>query len=175
MKFNYVYMIKDKTTGEFYIGLRSCDINPKDDQYMGSMKTWSRMKYFNKDNLNKTILSIHETRKEASKIENELIKLFIEDPLNRNYYIPDSKFHTYGLKGEKSATFGRKHSSKTKELMSDIAKKRPASNRKIVLDLNNGIFYDSIKDAWKTLYYNIPFGTFFHRYKENNYYKNLVV
>lgn len=174
MKFNYTYIIKDIKTNEFYIGVRSSNKKPQDDEYMGSMKTWVRMEGFNKNNLRKTILSTYETREEACKVENELIKLFINDPLNRNYYIPDMKFHTNGLSGEKSGTFGRKHSDETKRIMSELAKNRIASNKKMVLDLDSGIYYSTIKEYWTALHNKIPFGTFYHRYKNRNY-KNLVI
>ena len=50
MKRFYIYRIEEKFTKEFYWGSRTCKCVPKEDPYMGSMKTWKP----NKENLIKT-------------------------------------------------------------------------------------------------------------------------
>jgi hypothetical protein len=79
---HYIYNILDKITGEFYIGVRSCKCDVDKDSYMGSMSTWKP----DKTKLTKTVLREFDSRKEANVAENELIRLFIKDPLNRNYH-----------------------------------------------------------------------------------------
>ena len=86
MKTHYTYLILDKETKEFYIGVRTCEGDPKEDTYMGSMATWKRQENFNQDRHKKTILSVYATREEANEAEFELIEKFYKDPLNRNYH-----------------------------------------------------------------------------------------
>lgn len=90
---HYTYLIREVETGEFYIGVRSCKCEPNTDKYMGSMVTWKP----NKSNLVKTILREFNSREEAMSVEDELIKLFVKDGLNRNYNI-SGNFHAFGLK-----------------------------------------------------------------------------
>jgi len=91
---HYVYRLDDPITNEFYIGSRSCNCNIDDDTYMGSYYTW---KPEDKSRLIKTIL-----KSDFGEIENcvnyeaELIREYIDDDLNRNYYIPNSGFHRLG-------------------------------------------------------------------------------
>ena len=84
--FHYTYLIIDTKTQEFYIGVRTCEGDPLEDPYMGSMATWTRQENFNRDRHKKTVLSTYPTREEANEAEETLIKKFIKDPLNRNYY-----------------------------------------------------------------------------------------
>lgn len=42
-KFNYVYKIVNTKTNEFYIGVRSCDCDIKEDKYMGSSSIWTKL------------------------------------------------------------------------------------------------------------------------------------
>jgi hypothetical protein len=95
-EYHYTYLLIDPVTGQFYIGSRTCKgVTPQEDtKYMGSMKAW---KPENKSRLKKTILSEFTTRKEADLHEGELQKLFINDPLNENYYIQTVGFSTLGL------------------------------------------------------------------------------
>lgn len=89
------------------------------------------------------------------------------------------------MKGDKNPMYGRKHSNTTKEKISKSKKGKPltdaqikhhknligkkysdeinkkkASNNKIVIDLNTGVFYESIAEASK--YYNYNLGTLRH-------------
>jgi len=91
-KIFYTYMLINRPTGEFYIGSRGSKIEPNLDTYMGSMKTWK----VDKTLLDKVIIRTFSTREDVMKHESELISLFIKDPLNRNYYIPDKGFYNKG-------------------------------------------------------------------------------
>jgi hypothetical protein len=91
----YVYKILDKITNEFYIGSRGCIGNPMDDCYMGSMVKWKP----NKNNLTKEIIkSDFLDRSSAIFYEQTLINECINNPLNKNYHIPNQGFHTDGRK-----------------------------------------------------------------------------
>jgi hypothetical protein len=71
-------------TGEYYIGVRSCECSPFDDPYKGSMKTWK----VDKAKLVKQILTTFESREEANFHESLIIETHIGDSLNRNYCVP---------------------------------------------------------------------------------------
>ena len=128
---HYVYFIEDPVTKEFYIGVRSCKCEIKDDPYMGSMSTWKP----DKSKLVKTIFDEYKTREEANKMELNLLQYYINKndfPLNRNYHITDIGFCNLGKKcstetkekmsvahmNMKPGMSGKKHSNETKEKMS---------------------------------------------------------
>jgi hypothetical protein len=140
---HYVYRLEEKETGEFYIGSRTCKVDPTLDKYLGSMITWKP----NKLNLVKTIIkSGFITRDECNEYERKLIIENVDNSLNRNYSIPGGKFHTqdrgqyvdnkgkvYRLHSDdnlieelnlKPFWEGRKHSEESKRKMSEKAKER---------------------------------------------------
>jgi hypothetical protein len=104
---HYVYKITEKITNEFYYGVRTCDCNPIDDPYMGSMITWKP----NKNNLLKEILCEFNSRDAASEFESTVIKDNITHPLNKNY-------HT----GQSLAFYGKSHYEETKIKVSKTMK-----------------------------------------------------
>jgi hypothetical protein len=112
---HYVYKIEDSITNEFYFGSRTCKCNPSNDKYMGSMQTWKP----NKLNLTKTILCDEFlNREDAILMEAQLISEHINNPLNRNYYIPNKGFHTVGYgywTGKTGPNTGKKHTYEVKE------------------------------------------------------------
>jgi len=133
---HYVYRLTDRTTQEYYYGVRSCKGNPKDDSYMGSMKVWKP----NKNNLIKEIIMEFGSRKEAVNFEYELIIKNIKHPLNRNYgwerydglmgfygksHNEDTKqkikeaMSKYDRSGENNPFYGKKHSSESKNKISN--------------------------------------------------------
>lgn len=93
----YAYKLTDKTTNEFYYGSRSCFGKATDDtEYLGSMTTWKP----NKSNLIKEIIrDDFLSRDELMKFESNIIKENINNPLNRNYHIPNERFHNDGSAG----------------------------------------------------------------------------
>lgn len=123
---HYIYEVKEKFTGEFYWGSRTCKCDPKDDHYMGSMCGWKP----NKKNLVKTCIIEYETREKAYDAEEIVIGFYIDKkkfPLNRNYHTTKN-WRCQGLKkpeghqkGEKNSMYGRKRpdtalwNSKTKK------------------------------------------------------------
>lgn len=97
----YVYRVTDPSTGEYYIGSRSCRCSISDDPYMGSMSTWKP----DKRKLVKLVLrSDFQTRADAMQFEIETISNCIKDPLNRNYHIPNLGFSSWGRRGVNSNT-----------------------------------------------------------------------
>ena len=147
--YHYVYKLEHMETREFYIGSRSCKCHPSMDSYKGSMLTWKA----DKNKLIKTIIKEDfSNRSEANLYESELIRKFIDGPLNMNFHIPGEKFHTVGmasvidmngniflvdkdderiLNGElKHVWRGKKHSDVSKKIMSDSAKNRKITTEK---------------------------------------------
>jgi hypothetical protein len=91
---HYTYKITDPVTGEFYFGSRSHN-NPEVDSYMGSYRVWEPE---DKSRLIREIIrDDFVSREDVVENEAELISEYINDILNRNYYIPDKGFHTLGL------------------------------------------------------------------------------
>ncbi len=131
MKRHYVYRLEDRTTGEFYWGVRSCNCNPEDDKYMGSMSTWKP----NKNNLDKVIYREFNSREEANESEMCIIEMFIDKkiyPLNRNYHNPKIGFCTLGLKLSdevKSKMIGRKKSLSHRANLSKSLKGKVSPNK----------------------------------------------
>ncbi len=130
--FHYTYRLTDPNTNEFYIGVRSCKCAIKKDSYMGSMKAWK----VDKSTLVKEIIGTYETRVEANKAESEIITLYIDNPLNRNYHIPPFTFHNYGRKLSdehrkklSEAHKGKKLSDEHKKKLSDAKKGNKAWNK----------------------------------------------
>lgn len=73
--YHYIYRIDRPTTGEWYVGIRSCKCWPTDDvNYLGSGKVIkAKVKKHGRDAFTKTILAIVETREEAARIEAALV------------------------------------------------------------------------------------------------------
>jgi len=136
---HYTYKITNSLTQEFYIGVRSCEREIKDDPYMGSSSLWNRQ-YIraNKGNLSKEIIKPFESRIDANKAESDLIEEFILDNLCINKYIPKyykeymRRFVTEETKRlqsinntkENNPFFGKTHTEETKQKLSKARKER---------------------------------------------------
>jgi hypothetical protein len=133
MKTHYTYILLHRETGEFYIGVRTCEGNPENDNYKGSMSTWKP----DKSKLDKKVLRTFDTRKEANTHEIELLKLFVKDPLNRNYHIPSEGFNTQGI--VRSEETRKKMSEQRKGIKySEETKRKMSESRKGVIPWNKG-------------------------------------
>jgi hypothetical protein len=85
-KFSYVYRIDHPETGQYYIGLRSCNCSPEDDKYMGSgIKITRAIESRGIENFKKTILEVFTDRTSAAELERSLVdEARLEDPLCLN-------------------------------------------------------------------------------------------
>ena len=69
-KNHYTYLLQSKTDDMMYIGVRSCECQPEDDNYWGSSKNLPKGKYKNLSDLcDKFILGKFDTREDAIKDE----------------------------------------------------------------------------------------------------------
>jgi Helix-turn-helix domain len=82
---NYVYMISNNATGEYYIGVRSATGDIQNDNYFGS-GSWALKQ--SRSEITKTIIGVYNTRKEAELAEKFHINKHSENPLLRNKYLP---------------------------------------------------------------------------------------
>jgi hypothetical protein len=83
-KTHYVYRVTDISSGEYYIGCRSCEGKPEHDSaYMGS-GTWPLSALREKRPLTKKVIAVFGTREEAEVEERQLIAGAAKDPLCRN-------------------------------------------------------------------------------------------
>ena len=128
-KYHYNYKVVNVKTQEFYIGVRSCSCNIEDDSYMGSSSVWNKLyvKEHSSD-LQKIIIKVFNTRKEANVGEVELLSQVSNDPLciNRYFdYTPDmtgtkqtpewiAKRIRYG---EANGMYGKHHTEESKNKM----------------------------------------------------------
>jgi hypothetical protein len=72
--FNYVYKITSKIDGKIYVGVRSCNCNMHEDNYLGSGIALKRaIKKYGKEFFTKEILFNFSTNKEAFLKEAELV------------------------------------------------------------------------------------------------------
>lgn len=84
--YHYVYKITNKLSGEYYIGLRSSNVIPTQDKYMGSgTRILNSINKYGCESFSKEILECFESRELASKKEEELVNLeTLKDPLCLN-------------------------------------------------------------------------------------------
>ena len=113
--YHYTYEIKNKTTGQMYIGLRSCSCNPANDNYYSSSITLNRrIVEEGIENFDKKILQLFPTREDASQHEIDLQELY-----------DVSKNPMFYNKAKSTSTWfhcdwtGRKHSEETKKKLSN--------------------------------------------------------
>jgi hypothetical protein len=105
--YHYVYKIEDPKTNEYYFGSRSCKCFPSQDDYMGSMCTWSKEEgYDSTRHIKKILDESFSDRDKALKYEEELIRKHWKDPLNKNYVIPGQK-NAFCSPGEKNQMHGK--------------------------------------------------------------------
>lgn len=128
MKRHYIYRVTLPETGEFYWGVRSCNCEPKDDTYKGSMKGWK----VDKTKLVKTDIIEYATREEANVAEEVVISYFIDKnkfPLNRNYKIGNQAFCMFGYKFSEESKLKMSKSRIGKKLSDETKQKMTESNK----------------------------------------------
>lgn len=153
--YHYNYKITNISTGEFYIGVRSCKCSIEEDSYMGSSSIWNKIYVKeHKDKLKKEILEVFPTRKLANGGEVKLLKSVSDNPLCINKYFdytPDMTgvkqapewIEKRKLFGERNGMFGKHHSEKAKKEISSKLKGRIVSEeiRKKIGDYHRGKTY----------------------------------
>ena len=73
-KYHYLYKVERLDTKEYYIGIRSCDVDPIDDNYWGSgIRITATIKKHGKDKFIRIILAVFDTRKEVSLAESNMV------------------------------------------------------------------------------------------------------
>lgn len=82
---HYVYRLTHKESGEFYIGVRSCEYDPANDDYFGSGR-WPQE--VERRLLSKEIIGIYATREEAELAELYFINANRESSLLKNRFLP---------------------------------------------------------------------------------------
>jgi len=156
--YHYVYKITDPITNEYYIGSRSCNATPSEDDYMGSYIRW---KPEDESRLVKEILSDKfDNRSDAILYEASLIRENIDNELNRNYHIPSERFATAGIPltdkhrtlisktfieksisvGENNGMWGKHHSESAKHLqrLKKLGKPLSEDHRNKIASINSG-------------------------------------
>jgi len=130
-KYHYVYRITNTVTEMYYYGDRSCNCYPSEDIGFKYFSTFSN-KFFKIDQQNNPqdykykIIKIFETcRKDAKQLEVDLHKKF--DVKNHPKFInranqTSSKFDSSHMVGPKNHFYGKTHSSKTKDMLSQQRK-----------------------------------------------------
>lgn len=122
----YVYQVKHRHTGEFYIGSKyAMGATPDNtEDYLGSVKGKSerctRYKYLisnEKHLLDKVIVGVFDTKQEAIECEIDLHSKFFDDPLCLNGAKQKSSGFSASFVGEKHQMYGKKHNQETKEKM----------------------------------------------------------
>lgn len=84
--FHYVYWITHIPSDRFYVGVRSCDCLPEEDNYFGSGSAWKfLLNKYPKENFKKEIICVLSSRIEANSAEEEILgNLYDTNPLCMN-------------------------------------------------------------------------------------------
>lgn len=119
----YIYKITNKINGKIYIGFHGCDCDFMDDDYYGSGCLIKKaLNKYGKDNFEREVLFVFESEEEAKTKEREIV--------NEEFLSQDHVYNIAlggvggGLIGEKNPFFGKKHTEKTLQILSDKGKER---------------------------------------------------
>jgi group I intron endonuclease len=156
MKYHYVYITTNLINGKQYIGDRSCDCLPEDDNYLGSGRPLFKdaKKKYGAENFKKEVLEIFETREEAHKAEEKYIKLFkthvSEGGYNLNKKGGKSSINEETRKKISRTSKNRKHSEQTKQKIknSHLGKKFSEEHKQKLRNLKSEEHKEKMKEAW---------------------------
>jgi hypothetical protein len=131
-KYHYVYITVNLITGGKYVGDRSCDCLPEEDNYLGSGRPLFKdaLNKYGKENFRKRILEKFKTREEAHLNEEKYIRLY-KTHVSQNGYNLSWK-GGYGANNDTLSEETRKKISKAKtgKKMSDKARLNMSKNSK---------------------------------------------
>lgn len=122
----YVYQVKHRETGEFYIGSKyAIGATPENTkEYLGSSKgkteRCSRYRYLltnEKHLLDKVIIGVFDTKQDALALEIEMHSKLFDNPLCLNGAKQTSNRFSASFTGEEHHMFGKVHSDEAKEKM----------------------------------------------------------
>ena len=142
-KYHYLYKIERLDTGEYYIGIRSCDVDPIDDNYWGSgVKISAKITKHGIDSFTKTILAVFLSRRDAANAEREMVtEDLLFDPLCLNLKT--------GGEYENGVTYSddacKKISTSLKQYYSDPAVRKAHADKIKQAYLDNPEYIDRIK------------------------------
>ena len=133
---HYVYLIEHKNPlpGQpvQYIGVRSCECNVGDDEYMSSSKyVKEAIEKYGKDQFNKIILKRFDSRKGALNYEIELHKEF--DVGNNTFFfnkVKQTSIKFAAADGKNNHFYGKKHTEESRKLMSEVLKTKDCRQKK---------------------------------------------
>jgi hypothetical protein len=125
---HYVYLIEQKNPlpGQpvQYIGVRSCECNVGDDEYMSSSKyVKEAIEKYGKNQFNKIILKRFDNRRDANKYEMQLQEEF--DVSKSNFFFNRIKTKENGLgvgPGEMNPFYGKRHTEEYKQMLREKMK-----------------------------------------------------
>lgn len=80
---HYLYRITAPASGDFYVGVRSCECRPSDDPYMGS-GVWAKSARQDGVRTVREVLATFDTRDDAEEAERLLIDMVIADKRCQN-------------------------------------------------------------------------------------------
>jgi hypothetical protein len=107
-----------------YIGVRSCECNVGDDEYMSSSKyVKEAIEKYGKEQFNKIILKRFDSRRDAMDYEIQLHEEF--NVTGSNFFFNKAKQKTNGFAcgpGELNPFYGRKHTDEYKKKLSALLK-----------------------------------------------------
>jgi hypothetical protein len=114
----YVYIVRNRNTGKFYIGMRSVNKAIAEQDLGVHYFTSSKHVKNNFSEYDSEIVAYFVDQISAFEFENELIKEYWGNPLllNRHYQKSMSKFSMAGAKREDLAEYNRNAKSKPKEI-----------------------------------------------------------
>lgn len=131
----YVYQVRHRETGEFYIGVKyaygATPANTMD--YLGSPKgksprcrRYRHLLSHERDMMDKFVIDTFDTKAEALSCEIEMHTRWFDDPLCLNGAKQTSNKFSAAFEGKEHPYFGRQHSDMAKEKMrlAKLGKKR---------------------------------------------------
>ena len=138
--YHYTYEIKNKKSGNIYIGVRSFNNSPASDPYFGSCKTLNKaIENEGIENFTKTILQTFDTREEAAEDEIFLHDLYdvAKNPIFYNQAKATSTgFNNTGIKF--SEEFKRKVSERMIGHTFNLGKKHTKEHNRKISEASKG-------------------------------------
>lgn len=146
---HYTYIIKNLYNGKIYIGVRTCECDPTQDNYWSSSRHLNDLiKRYGKDHLRKRILRVHDTRENAMLHEIELHNKY-DVAVNERFYNKAKQTSTgFDTTGTYGSWNGRTHTDETKVKMSETKKGKTACNKGVPMKKEQK---EKLTDTWEVI------------------------